>query len=189
MLTVIAEIPIQLPEYSQVQVPFPAGLQETGQVMKAIDLAKVVFICIAANGMSACSTFFDKQVEWETVEPEHYPTLTAVGYAPIAAQLGESDSMREIMAMKASKLDAYKELAEQVYGQRINGDESLANLVLSNSQLKASVEGVIRGAKVIKTYPVGEDTYATELELDMQRVYEIYLTTAKPQRIKQIKYY
>jgi hypothetical protein len=42
---------------------------------------------------------------------------------------------------------------------------------------------------VIKSYPVGNDTYATELELDFARVYDIYLSTAKPQRVKSVKYY
>jgi len=36
---------------------------------------------------------------------------------------------------------------------------------------------------------VGEDTYATELELDMRKVYDIYLTTAKPKRIRDVTYY
>ncbi|WP_373318472.1 LPP20 family lipoprotein [Alteromonas salexigens] len=144
---------------------------------------------VIGSTLSGCSSLVDKHVEWETVEPESYPVLTAIGYAPIGNQHGETDSARSLMAMRASKLDAYRELAEQVYGQRIAGRETLANLVVDNTQLQASVEGVIRGAKVIKSYPVGEDTYATELELDMQRVYDIYLTTAKPQRIKQVKYY
>lgn len=132
---------------------------------------------------------FDKHVEWETVEPDEYPVLTAVGYAPIASQRGGSDSEKNIMAMKASKLDAYRELAEQVYGQRINGKQSLANMVVNNAELQASVEGVIRGARVVKAYPVGSDTYATELELDMQQVYNIYVSTARPQRLKTVKYY
>lgn len=132
---------------------------------------------------------FDKYVEWEVVEPESYPVLKAVGYAPINSQMGGNSNEKTLMAMKASKLDAYKELAEQVYGQKIDGKDTLANMVVNNSQLESSVQGVIRGAKVVKAYPVGEDTYATELELDMQRVYEIYLSTAKPRRVKQVRYY
>ncbi|OFI35325.1 flagellar biosynthesis protein FlgP [Alteromonas lipolytica] len=139
--------------------------------------------------MSGCTSMFDKYVEWESVEPEAYPLLSAVGYAPIASQHGNSDSEKALMAMKASKLDAYRELAEQVYGQQINGQQSVANMVMNNAQLQASVEGVIRGARVVKTYPVGEDTYATELELDMEQVYNIYLATARPQRLKTVKYY
>lgn len=139
--------------------------------------------------LSGCTSLFDKHVEWETVEPETYPVLRAVGYAPIEAQKGDNDTAKTLMAMRASKLDAYRELAEQVYGQRLNGNQSLANLVMDNAQLQSSVEGVIRGARVIKSYPVGEDTYATELELDMQKVYDIYLTSTRPKRVKNVQYY
>ena len=141
-----------------------------------------------AISLSGCGVI-DKHVEWETVEPETYPVLKAVGYAPISSQNGESDSMKLIMAMKASKLDAYRELTEQVYGQKIEGSQSVSGLVVDSETLRASVEGVIRGAEVIKTYPVGDDTYVTALSLDMQQVYDIYLSTAKPRRVKNVKYY
>ena len=140
-----------------------------------------------ALSISGCG-IIDKHVEWETVEPESYPVLKAIGYAPISSQRGESDSMKLIMAMKASKLDAYRELTEQVYGQKIEGSQSVSHLVVESESLRASVEGVIRGAEVVKTYPVGEDTYVTELSLDMQQVYDIYLSTAKPRRVKDVKY-
>ncbi|MEW9797612.1 LPP20 family lipoprotein [Alteromonas sp. CYL-A6] len=139
--------------------------------------------------VSGCSQFLTKHVEWETIEPDSYPVLTAVGYAPIDAQAGDNDEAKTLLAMKASKLDAYRELAEQVYGQRIQGEQSLSSLIVNNAQLRSSVEGVIRGAKVVKTYPVGDDTYVTELELDMKRVYDIYLTTARPRKIRDVKYY
>lgn len=159
------------------------------KIVKLIRLSVMSGAIVTSVALTGCSSLVDKHVEWETVEPESYPVLTAVGYAPIESQRGDTDSVRSLMAMRASKLDAYRELTEQVYGQRIEGNETLANLVVNNTRLEASVEGVIRGAKVVKTYPVGEDTYATELELDMQRVYDIYLTTAKPRRIKEVRYY
>lgn len=148
-------------------------------------------LCLVAMGtiLGACSSIVDKHVEWETVEPEQYPMLSAVGYAPIATQRGQTETEKMLMAVKASKLEAYRELAEQVYGQRLSGEQSISNLVIDNEVLKASVDGVIRGAEVVKSYPVGEDTYATELSLDMQRVYDIYLTMAKPKRIRAVKYY
>lgn len=149
------------------------------------------FIALSLSGCKMAESIYysDKQVEWEYVQPEEHPVIKAVGYAPISSQNGQSDTIKMLMAIKASKLDAYKELAEQVYGQRIDTQQSLANLVLSDSDLKASVEGVIRGAEVVKTYPVGEDVYATELSLDFQKVYDIYLSTARPRRIKDVTYY
>lgn len=145
--------------------------------------------CLLLGTLAGCSTLYDKQVEWEYVEPQSYPLLKAVGYAPVAAQQGSSDTVKMLQAIKASKLDAYRELAEQVYGQRLSGRQELSNLVLDNATLRSSVDGVIRGAKVIKSYAVDEDTYATELELDMRKVHDIYLSVAKPKRIKDVKYY
>jgi hypothetical protein len=139
--------------------------------------------------IAGCSSFINKQVEWEYVEPDDYPVITAVGYAPIAAQPGNSLSSKSLKAIKASKLDAYRELAEQVFGQKIDGNQQLSNMILTNTKLKASVEGVIRGAQIVKSYPVGEDTYATELKLDFKKVYDIYLSTAKPKKIKKVSYF
>ncbi|WP_100642179.1 LPP20 family lipoprotein [Alteromonas facilis] len=146
-------------------------------------------LVVSFLALSGCSTLFTQHVEWETVEPDEYPVIRAVGYAPIDAQRAPTDSAKILMAIKASKLEAYRELAEQVYGQRVDGNQSLQNLVLADTQLQSSVEGVIRGARVLKSYPVGEDTYATEMELDFKKVYDIYLSTAKPKRIKDVRYY
>lgn len=155
---------------------------------------KACIVTCVAISLSGCKVvesvyYQDKQVEWEYVQPEQHPVIKAIGYAPVSSQHGQSDTMKMLNAIKASKLDAYKELAEQVYGQKIDTQQSLANLVLSDNALKASVEGVIRGAEVVKSYPVGEDVYATELSLDFQKVYDIYLSTARPRRIKEVTYY
>lgn len=149
----------------------------------------VAFTAVLSMCLTGCSSVFNKHVEWETVAPETYPVISAVGYAPISVQNGASESSRMLMALKASKLDAYRELTEQVFGQKVDGGQSLASLVIQNTSLDSSVQGVIRGAKVVKSYPVGDDMYATELELDFKLVNDIYLSTARPRRVKKVHYY
>lgn len=138
--------------------------------------------------LTACSSWIDKEVVYETVPPENFPVIKAVGYAPIAEQRGESPEQRMLQAMKASKLEAYRELAEQVYGQKIDYKVTMQQAVVGNDQLKASLQGLIRGARVIKTYPVGE-FYATELELDFKLVYDLYQNSQPVRRIQSVKYY
>jgi hypothetical protein len=147
------------------------------------------FAAMLSVCLSSCSTLFNKHVEWETITPETYPVISAVGYAPISDQKGASESSKMLMAIKASKLDAYRELTEQVFGQKVDSGQSLASLVILNTRLDSSVQGVIRGAKVVKSYPVGDDTYATELELDFKLVNDLYLSTARPKRVKNVHYY
>ena len=138
--------------------------------------------------LAGCSSFLDKHVIWEYEKPEQFPVLRAIGYAPISAQSGNDPQIRQIMAMRASKLDAYRELAEQVYGYQVKGKSEVQNLVASDDRMRAKVEGVIRGARVVKAYAVG-DTYATELELDMRLVYDIYQINTRPRKIKKVEYY
>lgn len=148
-----------------------------------------VFIALLMISFAGCSSMFDKHIEWETLEPKDFPVISAIGYAPISAQRGEGKASKMLMALKASKLDAYRELTEQVYGQKVDGGQSLSSLVIQDTHLDSTVQGVIRGAKVIKSYPVGEDTYATELELDFKLVNDIYLSTARPKQVKKVHYY
>lgn len=152
-----------------------------------IQLNSIVFF-LTTIMLSACSTVFDKHVEWQSVKPESFPVLTAIGQAPISLQKSQHKTQRMLMAIKASKLAAYAELAEQVYGQTIDGKTTMSNLVLGDEKLKASVQGIIRGAKVVKSYPVG-DSYTTELSLDFKDVYNIYNSSSNRQEIKHISYY
>jgi hypothetical protein len=149
----------------------------------------ILSVAAASLLLGGCAQIFDKQVVYETVKPETFPKLSAVGYAPISTQPGMSDEEKMLMAMKASKLEAYRELTEQVYGQSIDGKQTVAAMIMQNSTLNASVNGVIRGAEVVKSYSVGQDTYATEMKLDMKVVYDLYLSTARPQRVKNVIYY
>lgn len=151
------------------------------------------FAIAASMLLSGCSAYYNlaydqQHVEWETETPDQFPVLTAVGYAPIADQPGDNQEHKDLAAMRASKLAAYRELAEQVYGQRIAGGSSVQNWALTNDTFQASVDGVIRGAEVIRTYTVGE-YYATELKLDFQKVHRIYQSTSRQQKIKRVVYY
>lgn len=138
--------------------------------------------------VSGCSSVLDKHVVWEYDEPESFPVLRAIGYAPINSQPGGSKEIKNIMAMKASKLEAYRELAEQVYGRQVKGSSNLSNMIATDDKLRAKVQGVIRGARIVKSYPVG-NTYATELELDMKLVHDLYKINTRSRNIKKVNYY
>jgi len=95
--------------------------------------------------------------------------LTAVGYASVSEQKGRNDDEKRIRAMRASKIDAYRELAEQIYGMRVSGRADLQDQRLGTELTSGAVDGVIRGAEVVRSYPVG-DSYVTELELDVTKM-------------------
>ncbi|AJR09590.1 flagellar biosynthesis protein FlgP [Photobacterium gaetbulicola] len=103
------------------------------------------------------------------VEVRNTDILTAVGYASISEQPGGSEEEKRMRAMRASKLDAYRELTEQVYGIRISARSEMDDQQLNYESSDSSVDGSIRGAEVIRSYPVG-DNYVTEMQLDLNKM-------------------
>jgi len=105
--------------------------------------------------------------EKKAVANSEYHEFVAVGYAAIAVQKGDSEDIKMLNAIKASKIDAYKELAEQVYGVMLTSKNSIDRHQLQDETLEVKVVGLVRGAKVLRTYHEG-DLYITELSLKMK---------------------
>jgi hypothetical protein len=88
-----------------------------------------------------------------------------VGYAVINAQAGNSPEEKRLMAIKVSKLEAYRSLAEQLYGQYIESRGMLSNLKMGQEELVSRVEGLIVGARVVSIKPISTDSYQTVMEM------------------------
>lgn len=119
-----------------------------------------LFLLVAMLVMSGCQPL-------QTMRSDDW--LTAVGYANISEQKGRDDEEKQVRAMRASKIDAYRELAEQVYGMRVSGRAELEDQRLGTELTSGAVDGVIRGAEVVRSYKVG-DNYVTELRLDIRKM-------------------
>lgn len=102
--------------------------------------------------------------------------VRATGYAPISLQPGTTRQQKVVMAMRASKLQAYQELAAMVNGQYLYGNTQVEDMVLRNDSFRTSVAGIVRGARVVKSYPVQNDTYATILEVDLNQVQRAWIS-------------
>jgi hypothetical protein len=97
---------------------------------------------------------------------EKRETLTATGYAVISVQNHRNPAQQRLLAIRASKLDAYRSLTEQVYGQQLDASTTVADMTVQNDTFRTRVEGVIYGAVLVSITPAGEDTYETTLSLD-----------------------
>ena len=97
---------------------------------------------------------------------EKRETLVATGYAVISVQNHKNSAQQRLLAIRASKLDAYRSLTEQVYGQQLDATTTVADMTVMSDTFRAKVEGVIYGAVLVNIAPVGEDTYETTLSLD-----------------------
>jgi len=107
--------------------------------------------------------------------------ITATGYAVIELQPSELPEQRRLLAIRASKLDAYRALAEQVYGQYVDSSTSVGDLVVLDDSFRSRVQGVIYGAELESIKPLGSDTYEVTLSLrrsvvnDLRKLYLQYM--------------
>jgi hypothetical protein len=104
---------------------------------------------------------------------EKRETLVATGYAVISVQNHKNPSQQRLLAIRASKLDAYRSLTEQVYGQQLDASTTVADMTVMSDTFRAKVEGVIYGATMVSITPVGDDTYETTLSLDQHVVRDL----------------
>ena len=116
---------------------------------------------------------------------EKRDTFMATGYAVISVQNHKNPAQQRLLAIRASKLDAYRSLTEQVYGQQLDANTTVADMTVLNDTFRTRVEGVIYGANLVSITPVGEDTYETTLSLDravVQDLRTLYLTQLASRR-------
>jgi len=104
---------------------------------------------------------------------EKRETLMATGYAVVSVQNHKLAAQQRLMAIRASKLDAYRALTEQVYGQQLDASTTVADMVVMNDTFRTRVEGVVYGAVLVSITPVGDDTYETTMSLDRQVVNDL----------------
>jgi hypothetical protein len=104
---------------------------------------------------------------------EKRETLVATGYAVVSVQNHKNPAQQRLLAIRASKLDAYRSLTEQVYGQQLDASTTVADMTVMSDTFRAKVEGVIYGATMVSITPVGDDTYETTLSLDQHVVRDL----------------
>ena len=144
--------------------------------MKRISSVCLMIGLLALSGCKSINVALSPEAETKSLMTplvEKRETITATGYAVVAVQNHKNPAQQRLMAIRASKLDAYRNLTEQVYGQQLDASSTVADMVVTNDTFRTKVEGVIYGARLVSITPVGEDTYETTLSLDKDVVQDL----------------
>jgi hypothetical protein len=119
------------------------------------------------------------------VDPVAPLILRVVGYGavnPRAKSQGQSKVQQRLMAIRASRLDAYRSMAERVYGAKISGSSTVRDLVVQNDSFRSYVDTYIHGARVVSADVQQDGSVETVLEMVIDAGFRNCLTTENSMR-------
>lgn len=96
----------------------------------------------------------------------------ALSYAQEPPKTVATQAQAKAMARRAAIEDGYRQLAETIYGIRLDAYTTVRNFVTENDVIYSRVRAVIAGARVVDTEYMGDGTCKVKMELrirDLQK--------------------
>ena len=132
----------------------------------------IVVLLLFAVALSGCYVVPAKEAtpryEWSPV------TLRATG-AGVPPQRAISPAQARLMAKRAAKIDAMRNLLEQAYGVNISSRSSVRDFVLQSDSVRARVDAYIRGAKIVDVRYLQDGSVEVDMEVtlgyDFRRIF------------------
>ena len=139
-------------------------------------MKKTLLIVSLSLFLSSCSTlkgFMPNQESTLMVPqlPEGTPKIlrfSAIGYGAESTFTGYTRGQKRLLALRAAKLDAYRALAEQLYGVRIYGNTTVSAMMTKHDSFRAYIDATIRGARIISITPMSDGNYETTAEIEIR---------------------
>ncbi|NVO22048.1 hypothetical protein HJ526_02920 [Donghicola sp. C2-DW-16] len=97
---------------------------------------------------------------------EEIVPLTGMGFSQVSGQPGKTTNEKRLMAIRAARLEAMRDLTEQVHGIRLDSSSTVNDQVLRSDYIRGLVDGEIRGARTTSIKPKSADTFEVILTLD-----------------------
>jgi hypothetical protein len=121
--------------------------------------------------LSACTGHAPPpQARWEPtpVLPVQPATIRVSGHGTVRPDSGLTVSQMKLLAQRAARMDAYRLITEHVYGLRLTGNTSVADMVVKSDVVKSYVNGFIRGAREVSLLPLGSDDFTYEAIMEVK---------------------
>ncbi|MFC4258420.1 LPP20 family lipoprotein [Marinobacter lacisalsi] len=121
--------------------------------------------------LSGCARYNQNEGQSRNVSGDYEPIVVRVSgfgtYENVATD--RPNPRKRLMARRASQLDAYRNLAERVYGTVIYGSSTVSDFVSHNDMFRTYVDSYIRGAKLVDITEHSDGVIETVMEVKLER--------------------
>jgi hypothetical protein len=135
------------------------------------------WVLIALLGLSGCASLVREQPRAEPLDPI---TVRESGFGTFADMAERNQSRERLKARRASRLDAYRNLAERVYGTVVYGGSTVNEFVLESDRFRSYVDSYIRGAKVVAVNEHEDGVVETIMELKLEPRFRACVANVNP---------
>jgi TolB-like protein len=87
-----------------------------------------------------------------------------VGFSPAKFK---NPARARLMAFRAAKGDAMRNLVEEIRGSRISSDTTIADLVTQNDSIRLQLDATLRGARIIRRDDKPDGSVEVEMEVEL----------------------
>ncbi|CAK0781878.1 conserved exported hypothetical protein [Gammaproteobacteria bacterium] len=105
--------------------------------------------------------------------------VTALGYGSPPKEPGLSTAEQRLEAMRRSRFDAMRALAEQVAGFHIQSQIRTEGREWKEDRARENVNGYLRGARVVTVTPMADGIYETTVEISLPSACLMRLSTCQ----------
>jgi hypothetical protein len=101
--------------------------------------------------------------------------VRAKGYGIEPGDASMTYAEKNLLAKRAAKVDALRNLAEQVKGVRITSDSYVKDFITRSDEMRARLNTFIQGARVVSERQMPDGSYEVEVEADLEPLRRIFL--------------
>lgn len=95
-------------------------------------------------------------------------TVTATGYGAIDPALGKNPPQQKLMALRASEVEAYRTLAEQVRGVEISANTKVSDFITDSDRMNALISAfTLRESRIVSQGLNSEGYYETTVSITL----------------------
>lgn len=137
---------------------------------------------VVQPAQAAPSRVVKKETQVIDVMPRDPIIVRTTGYSAPTTNKSFSKAQQRLMTMRGSKLDAYRNLAERVYGIDISSNNSVSNMIAQHDEIRAYVDAYLVGAKIVSQRELADGTFETVVELALKENFRQCVSSVQAMR-------